>query len=306
MARAGLARGRCAVMVREGAMRDVAGRVAVVTGGASGIGRGMAEVFAAAGMKIVLADIDEARVVETARALEKSGAEVLPLRSDVSKQDEVDLLAQRALDAFGAVHVVCNNAGVAHGGVPTWESTLHDWEWIVGVNLMGVVHGVRAFTPLLLAQGGEGHIVNTASMAGLISGAGNALYGVTKHAVVALSEALFNELRAIESTVHVSVLCPGWINTEILRSSERNQPEAVRHNRPEVRTTPESEIRRKQVESLLAAGLSPVKVGELVLAAIREERFWILTHPEWKGAIRHRLENVLEERDPTPANLLRR
>ena len=287
-------------------MRDVAGRVAVVTGGASGIGRGMAEVFAAAGMKIVLADIDEARVVETARALEKSGAEVLPLRSDVSRQGEVDLLAQRALDAFGAVHVVCNNAGVAHGGVPTWESTLHDWEWIVGVNLMGVVHGVRAFTPLLLAQGGEGHIVNTASMAGLISGAGNALYGVTKHAVVALSEALFNELRAIESTVHVSVLCPGWINTEILRSSERNQPEAVRHNRPEVRTTPEAEIRRKQVESLLAAGLSPVKVGELVLAAIREERFWILTHPEWKGAIRHRLENVLEERDPTPANLLRR
>ncbi len=266
----------------------------------------MAEVFAAAGMKIVLADIDEARVVETARALEKSGAEVLPLRSDVSRQGEVDLLAQRALDAFGAVHVVCNNAGVAHGGVPTWESTLHDWEWIVGVNLMGVVHGVRAFTPLLLAQGGEGHIVNTASMAGLISGAGNALYGVTKHAVVALSEALFNELRAIESTVHVSVLCPGWINTEILRSSERNQPEAVRHNRPEVRTTPEAEIRRKQVESLLAAGLSPVKVGELVLAAIREERFWILTHPEWKGAIRHRLENVLEERDPTPANLLRR
>jgi NAD(P)-dependent dehydrogenase (short-subunit alcohol dehydrogenase family) len=286
-------------------MREVAGKVAVITGGASGIGRGMAEAFAAAGMKLVLADVDEQRVIETARAIEKSGAEVLPVRTDVSKQVEVDALARRALDAFGAVHVVCNNAGVAHGGVPTWESTLHDWEWLVGVNLMGVVHGVRTFTPILLEEG-EGHIVNTASMAGLITGGGNALYGVTKHAVVALSEALFNELAATRADVHVSVLCPGWINTEILRSSERNQPDAVRRHRPQVRITPEGEIRRKQVESLLHSGLAPKKVGELVLAAIREQRFWILTHPEWKGAIRHRLENVLEERDPTPANPQRR
>ncbi|HTO71151.1 MAG TPA: SDR family NAD(P)-dependent oxidoreductase [Myxococcota bacterium] len=281
-------------------MQDVAGRVAVITGGASGIGRGMAEAFGAAGMRLVLADVDEARVTETARALEKDGVEVVPMRCDVARQSDVDALAQRALDRFGAVHVVCNNAGVAHGGVPTWESTLHDWEWIVGVNLMGVVHGVRTFTPILLEEG-AGHIVNTASMAGLISGAGNALYGVTKHAVVALSEALYNELAAVGRDVHVSVLCPGWINTEILRSSERNQPEAVRHSRPEVRTTPDSEIRRKQVEHLLASGLAPRKVGDLVLAAIRENRFWILTHPEWKGAIRHRLENVLEERAPTPA-----
>ena len=281
-------------------MQDVAGRVAVITGGASGIGRGMAEAFGAAGMRLVLADVDEARVTETARALEKDGVEVVPMRCDVARQSDVDALAQRALDRFGAVHVVCNNAGVAHGGVPTWESTLHDWEWIVGVNLMGVVHGVRTFTPILLEEG-AGHIVNTASMAGLISGAGNALYGVTKHAVVALSEALYNELAAVGRDVHVSVLCPGWINTEILRSSERNQPEAVRHSRPEVRTTPDSEIRRKQVEHLLASGLAPRKVGDLVLAAIRENRFWILTHPEWKGAIRHRLENVLEERAPRPA-----
>src|SRR5262245_37585788 len=219
-------------------MRDVTGRVAVITGGASGIGRGMAEVFAREGMKIVLADVDETRVTETARSLEKLGAEVLPVKCDVSRQSEVDSLARRALDTFGGVHVVCNNAGVAHGGVPTWQSTLHDWEWIVGVNLMGVVHGVRAFTPILLDQG-EGHIVNTASMAGLISPGGNALYGVTKHAVVALSEAMFNELRALNKDVHVSVLCPGWIATDITRSSERNQPEAVRHSRPQIRITPE-------------------------------------------------------------------
>jgi NAD(P)-dependent dehydrogenase (short-subunit alcohol dehydrogenase family) len=282
-------------------MKDVQGRVAVITGAASGIGRGMAESFAAAGMKLVLADVDADRLASVAQELEKSGAEVVPVKTDVSKQDEVDELARRALDAFGAVHVVCNNAGVAHGGVPTWQSTLHDWEWIVGVNLMGVVHGVRAFTPLLLEQG-EGHIVNTASMAGLISGGGNALYGVTKHAVVALSEALFNELAAQSpSRVRVSVLCPGWINTQILQSSQRNQPEAVRHHLPQDRTSPEAEIRRKLVESMLASGLDPRKVGDLVLDAIREERFWILTHPQWKAMIRHRMENVLEERDPTPA-----
>ena len=281
-------------------MQDLSGKVAVVTGGASGIGRGMAEAFGAAGMKLVLADVDAARVTATARELEKSGAEVLAVKADVAVQLEVDALARRALDAFGAVHVVCNNAGVAHGGVPTWESSLDHWEWIVGVNLMGVVHGVRTFVPILLEQG-EGHIVNTASMAGLISGAGNALYGVTKHAVVALSEALFNELRAVNKSVHVSVLCPGFINTEILRSSERNAPEAVRSHHPERRTSPEAEIRRKQVEHLVATGLAPRKVGELVLDAIRRERFWVFTHPEWKRSVKHRMENILEERDPTPA-----
>ncbi len=282
-------------------MKDVKGRVAVVTGAASGIGRGMAESFGAAGMKLVLADVDSGRLEAFAAELAESGVDAVPVVTDVSRQDQVDALAQRALEAFGAVHVVCNNAGVAHGGVPTWESTLHDWEWIVGVNLMGVVHGVRTFTPLLLEQG-EGHIVNTASMAGLISGAGNALYGVTKHAVVALSEALFNELAAQGSArVHVSVLCPGWINTQILQSSLRNQPEAVRHHRPEDRTSPEAEIRRKLVESMLASGLDPRRVGDLVLDAIRAERFWILTHPQWKSMIRHRMENILEERDPTPA-----
>jgi NAD(P)-dependent dehydrogenase (short-subunit alcohol dehydrogenase family) len=283
-------------------MKDVKGKVAVITGAASGIGRGMAESFAAAGMKLVLADVDAARLADVASGLQHDGAEVLAVKTDVSRQAEVDELARRALDAFGAAHVVCNNAGVAHGGVPTWESTLHDWEWIVGVNLMGVVHGVRAFTPLLLEQG-EGHIVNTASMAGLISGAGNALYGVTKHAVVALSEALFNELAGLDARVRVSVLCPGWINTQILQSSLRNQPEAVRHHRPEDRTSPEAEIRRKLVESMLASGLDPRRVGDLVLDAIREERFWILTHPQWKSMIRHRMENVLEERDPTPAGM---
>jgi short-subunit dehydrogenase len=172
---------------------------------------------------------------------------------------------------------------------------------VFAVDLWSILHGIDAFLPRMLEQG-EGHIVNTASMAGLISGAGNALYGVTKHAVVALSEALWNELAAqSRGRVHVSVLCPGWINTQIMESSLRNRPEAVRHHTPAVRTSPEAEIRRKQVESLLAGGLDPRRVGELVLDAVRSERFWILTHPAWKSMIRHRLENILEERDPTPA-----
>ena len=274
-------------------MQEVAGTVAVITGGASGIGRGMAEVFGAAGMTVVLADVDEARVAETARALEKAGVSVLSFRTDVAKPSDVEALAQRALDAFGAVHVVCNNAGVAYGGLPTWESTLHDWQWVVGVNLMGVVHGVRSFTPILLAQG-EGHIVNTASIAGLVTSTGNALYGVTKHAVVALSEALFNELSVRAPGVHVSVLCPGLINTEIFRSSERNQPEIVRSRRANLYASEEA----RQFQALLARALSPAVVGEAVLSAIRAERFWIRTNPELEPAVRRRCENVLEQRDP--------
>jgi len=280
-------------------MQDLAGKVAVITGGASGIGRGMAEVFASAGMRIVLADVDESRVFETASALERSGVHAIPVRTDVANQADVDALARRALDAFGAVHVICNNAGVAYGGLPTWESTLHDWEWVVGVNLMGVVHGVRTFTPILIEQG-EGHIVNTASIAGLITSAGNALYGVTKHAVVALSESLFNELAG--HPVHVSVLCPGFINTEIVLSSLRNAPEAVRRQRPDLYAGQEA----RQLQAMLASALPPAKVGELVLAAIRAERFWILTNPEFEPAVRKRCENLLEERDPTPLGVRRR
>jgi NAD(P)-dependent dehydrogenase (short-subunit alcohol dehydrogenase family) len=272
-------------------MRDVTGKVAVITGGASGIGRGMAEAFAAAGMKLVLADVDEARALSTAEALTRAGAEAIAVRCDVSSQDELDSLARRARDAFGAVHVVCNNAGVAHGGVTSWESSLAEWQWVVGVNFMGVVHGVRTFAPLFVEQN-AGHIVNTASLAGLITNVGGSLYGATKHAVVSLSESLFGELRVAAPGVHVSVLCPAFVATDILESSERHAPRGV----PSRRDHP----RHKTTAAMIAGGLSPTRVGEQVLAAIREERFWVLPHPEFKPSIRHRVENVLEERDPTP------
>lgn len=274
-------------------MEQVAGRVAVITGGASGIGRGIAEAFAAAGMKLVLADVDDEAARVTAEALREGGSRVITVHTDVSNAHDVDGLAQRALGEYGAIHVVCNNAGVAYGGVSTWESPLEHWNWVVGVNLMGVVHGVRAFAPILVEQG-EGHIVNTASIAGLITVGGNALYATTKHAVVALSESLFNELAAVARGVHVSVLCPGFVNTSLVRTSARHEPESGDSS---ARLLFQSDAAR-QLQSLLERATPPSEIGKAVLSAILEERFWILPHREFKTAIRQRCENILEERPP--------
>src|SRR5262245_34708822 len=174
-------------------MKEFTGKVAVVTGAASGIGRALAERFARAGMKVVLADVETGALEEAAREIRATGAPTLAVRTDVSKAADVEGLARATLDAFGAVHILCNNAGVALGG-PCWMHTVADWEWVLGVNLWGVIHGVRVFTPIMLSQGGEGHIVNTASLAGLFSGPGSAIYNVTKHGVVTLSETLSQEL----------------------------------------------------------------------------------------------------------------
>jgi NAD(P)-dependent dehydrogenase (short-subunit alcohol dehydrogenase family) len=186
----------------------------------------MAEAFIAEGMKVVLADVERSALDATTQQLSSQGAEVVGVECDVSKSQSVDALAKEALDAFGAVHVVCNNAGVAGGGAgPSWEHPLDDWDWVLGVNLMGVVHGIRSFVPILLEQDDGGHIMNTASIAGLLHGGGS--YGVSKHAVVALSESLFGELAQLGPKIGVSVLCPGWVNTRIIES-ERNRPEAPR------------------------------------------------------------------------------
>ncbi len=278
-------------------MKELEGRVAVVTGAASGIGRGMAEAFAAEGMKVVLSDVEAGALESTAEALRSGGAEVRAVRTDVSQPEQVEALARETLDAFGGVHVVCNNAGVAAGGVPTWESSLDDWRWILGVNLMGVVHGVRSFVPIMLERGEEGHVVNTASMAGLVSGAGNAMYSVTKHAVVSLSESLHNELALRGAKVRISVLCPGWVNTHI-DESERNRP-AEFADTPELPDTPEIQMFRKVFLEQLRAGMDPRRAGEIVVEAIRAQRFYVLTH-DWQNMIRHRMENILGDRDPTP------
>ena len=275
-------------------MNELRDRVAVITGGASGIGRGVADVLAEEGMKIVLADVERPALEKAAAEMADAGADVTPVECDVSKAESVAALADRSLEAYGAIHLLCNNAGVGgSGALASFEAPLDEWEWVLGVNLMGVVHGIRTFVPIMLAQGDEGHIVSTASMAGLMPGRG--IYGVTKHAVVALSESLFSELQVLGSKLGVSVLCPGWVNTRILES-ERNRPEAPREVPPERAAL--AELGRKFVEQRLRSGFDPRQVGRIVRDAVRSKTFYVLTHPDWKNTIQHRMENILEGRDP--------
>jgi len=278
-------------------MKEFKDKVAVVTGAASGIGRAMAERFAAEGMKVVLADIDEGALAETAAEMEAKGATVLTVRTDVSAFDDVAALANKAVDAFGAVHVLCNNAGVSVGGM-SWERTLKDWQWVLGVNLWGVIHGHQAFVPIMLEQDTEGHIVNTASMAGLTSIPMHGVYQVTKHGVVTLSETLHHELAMTGAKVKVSVLCPGWVNTRI-GDSDRTRSADLQNEAAEPTMRPEEEAFDKFARQALAEGLSPQQVADDVFRAIRDERFYILTHPEWNDFIRTRMEDILEGRSPT-------
>jgi len=279
-------------------MKEFRDRVAVVTGAASGIGRGMAERFAREGMKVVLADIEQAALDKTVAEMREAGATVLGVRVDVSKPEDVEALAKRTLDEFGGVHIVCNNAGVGPPGGPVWERTLADWQWVMGVNLWGVINGVRTFVPIMLRQETEGHIVNTASMAGLLSIPMLTIYNVTKHAVVTLSESLQSELAMTGSRIRVSVLCPGFVSTNIA-DAERNRPAELQNEGGEPEPTGNMQAQRELTRQLLAAGMSPADVAEKVFNAVRNERFYILTHPEMKGGIRARMENILEERNPS-------
>ncbi len=274
-------------------MKDLNRRVAVVTGGASGIGRGMVEAFIGEDMKVVIGDIEEPALDNTVAELKKEGADVVGVVCDVSNQASVNTMAKAALDAFGAVHVLCNNAGVAGSTDGTsWERSVEDWNWVMGVNLNGVANGIRAFVPIMIEQGEDAHVVNTASMAGLIPGGGT--YGVSKSACVALSEGLFSELALAAPKLGVSVLCPGWVRTRIAES-ERNRPEAPREAPTE--SQPLRDLMRKAAEAALAKGLDPREVGNIVVNAIKTRRFYILTHP-WQDMIEHHMQNVIEGRDP--------
>lgn len=277
-------------------MKEFRDKVAVVTGAASGIGRAMAERFAAEGMKVVLADIEQGALVETEGELKAKSAAVLAVPTDVSKGGDVEALAKKSIDAFGAVHVLCNNAGVAVGGV-SWERTVADWEWGLGVNLWGVIHGIRVFVPIMLRQDTEGHIVNTASMAGLVSLPLMSVYSVSKHAIVTLSEALHHELALSGAKVKVSVLCPGWVDTRLM-DSDRNRPSDVLNDPTQEISNPAKEAFEQTIRELLVTGLAPEQVADDVLDAIRDEKFYVLTHPEWKDRVRTRMEDILEERNP--------
>ncbi|MXZ89044.1 MAG: SDR family NAD(P)-dependent oxidoreductase [Dehalococcoidia bacterium] len=275
-------------------MQEFAGKVAVITGGASGIGLGMATRFAAEGMRLVLADIEEAVLEEAAAGLRENGAEVLTVQTDCGDAASMDNLAEESLAHYGSVHVVCNNAGVGARGT-MWKLGVNDWEFVLRVNLWGVIHGVRVFAPHLVEQD-EGHIVNTGSMAGLVSVSGTGPYNVSKHGVVTLSETLYGELQDAGSNVGVSVLCPGIIRTN-LRNSERNRPEHLRDLDAEaVKERTQSTPGFSDTVRLQA--LSPEWAAECVFEGIKENRFYILTHDDHEGQIPRRHDAIQNDGNP--------
>lgn len=251
-------------------MREFRGRVAVVTGGASGIGRAMATRFAAEGMRLVLGDVEEEALAVTVDDFRAGGAEVVGVRTDVAIAADVEGLRDRALEAFGAVHVVCNNAGVGGSGIV--GAPLEVWDWVIGVNLWGVVHGVHTFLPLLLEQN-EGHIVNTASLAGLGGVPGLGIYCTTKFAVVGLSESLYYDLDSLGTEVGVSVLCPGFVQTQIGESA-RNAPASL----TQWTDTDAAQATREMANALAAAGIPPAVVADAVFDAIGTREFFVLPH----------------------------
>lgn len=275
-------------------MKDLEGKVAVITGAASGIGLGLARRFARAGMKIALVDIEAGPLEEAAKELESAGASVMTARVNVAKTDQMDALAKSVLDRFGGVHLVCNNAGVGGGG-PMWDLSAADWEFVMGPNLWGVIHGIRVFTQTLIDQN-EGHIVNTASMAGLINAPGLGPYNVTKAGVVALSETLYFDLADVAPGVGVSVLCPGFVSTQIW-DSERNRPDELQN--PEPRATPEQvDLIREAMRQMLEDSISPEQVADLVHAAVVDERFYIFTHQGTGAAVEQRMRQMVQAKNP--------
>jgi NAD(P)-dependent dehydrogenase (short-subunit alcohol dehydrogenase family) len=281
-------------------MKDFHGKVAVITGGASGFGREFAIIGARLGMKLVLADVQQDALDKVKDELEAQGAQVLAVRCDVRKAEAVKALADATMERFGAVHLVFNNAGVGSGGL-IWENSIADWEWVLGVNLWGVIHGVRTFTPLMLEcakkdPGYQGHIVNTASMAGLLNAPNMGVYNVSKHAVVSLSETLFHDLQLIKAPIGASVLCPYFVPTGI-HQSERNRPDDVK----EEGTLTASQVAQRAVsEKAVTSGkVTAAEVAERTFNAIRDSAFYIYSHPQALGNVQTRMEDIVLQRNPT-------
>jgi NAD(P)-dependent dehydrogenase (short-subunit alcohol dehydrogenase family) len=274
-------------------VRNLEGRVAVVTGGASGIGFALAQRFASEGMRIVLGDVEEPALKDAVDELNDGGADVIGVPTDVTDPEQVEALALAAERQFGAIHIACNNAGVGAGGL-SWEAPLSTWEWVIGVNLWGVIHGIRAFVPRIIEQD-AGHVVNTASVAGLVAAPFMGPYNASKHAVVALSETLHHELALMAPHVKVSVLCPAWVNTRI-GESERNRPSHLAVERSD-----EESVMQSALAGFLANGLDPSAVADRVCDAVHEDRFWVLTHDtedNWMTAVRNRASSVTEGTNP--------
>ena len=278
-------------------MQDFAGKVAVITGAASGIGKALTEKCLAEGMHVVMADIEEAVLNETAAQLQATtNNQVLPVVTNVAMEAELQNVRDQAVEALGGVHVLFNNAGVGGGG-NAWSSTQKDWDWVMGVNLWSVIYGLRVFVPQMISQNEPCHVVNTASVAGILGGTTNALYSVTKHGVVALTENLLVDLQAEGAQVGCSVLCPGFVNTNIFNSG-RNRPAALTNEAAPPAPTAEDEQRMAMFQEILRQGMQPPQIAEIVFDGIRADRLYILTHDHFDAMIRARTEHIINGTNP--------
>ncbi|RZL02758.1 MAG: SDR family oxidoreductase [Rubrivivax sp.] len=277
-----------------------AGQTAVITGAGSGFGLELARLGAARGLNLVIADVQQDALDAAKDELTGLGAKVVALRGDVSRAADVEALGAACVENFGAPHLLINNAGVAHGGL-VWEHTVRDWEWVLGVNLWGVIHGVRVFTPLMLEAARQdpnwqGHIVNVASMAGLLNSPNMGAYNVSKHAVVSLTETLYQDLALVTEQVHASVLCPYFVPTGI-HQSHRNRPAELRS---EDKPTPSQMIAQAMSTKAVTSGrVSATDVAQLVFKAVEQNQFYIYSHPQALGMVQTRLEDVVQVRNPT-------
>jgi NAD(P)-dependent dehydrogenase (short-subunit alcohol dehydrogenase family) len=284
-------------------MKDFKGKVAVITGAASGIGYGLSERCAKEGMKIVLADVEDGALAKAEKEIRALGAKTLAVKTDVSKASKVETLAKMTVDTFGAVHLLFNNAGVTKVST-VWEDTLADWQWILGVNLWGVIYGIHFFVPIMLKQNIECHIVNTASIGGLCTGISGP-YEVSKHGVVLLSETLYHQLAQRGSRIVVSVLCPGSIKTKAM-DSERNRPAELRNKPGEGLDMEGPGIQdvMKTAKQAIDSGMLPQQVADIVFSAIRAKKFYIIPNADiYKPMIKKRMEDILQERNPTSVTL---
>ncbi len=280
-------------------MKSLSGRTAVITGAGSGFGLETSRIAAREGMNVVMADVQQDALDRAVAEIEALGSPVLPFRLDVAKATEVEALGAAVQARFGAPHFVFNNAGVGFGGL-IWEHTLQDWEWVVGVNLMGVAHGIRVFTPMMLAAAKadpsyEGHIVNTASMAGLLNAPNMGVYNVTKHAVVSLSETLHQDLSLVTDQIHASVLCPFFVPTAI-HHSHRNRPGELAAGKP----TKSQLIGQAMIGKAVGSGkVTAEQVAQRVIDAVRDRQFYIYSHPQALASVQTRMEDVMLGRNPT-------
>lgn len=272
-------------------MKNFEGKTAVITGAASGIGKSLAEKFAKENMQVVLADIEEDALEKTVENLRHYQHRVIGIKTDVLVEDSIKELFAKAKEEYGNIHILCNNAGIGanSGNKAIWEIDKNDWDWVMGVNYQAVLHGLQTFIPHMLEHGEEGHVVTTVSMAGLLPGAGT--YGVSKHAVMALTEALSRDLQARGAKINASVLCPGFVDTNIDKS-ERNRPNHMNKSEEVI-----PQVGAEIMSTMLRQGKKPNEVADIVHEAIKENIFYILSHPAWDDSLKSHFENILSRKE---------